>query len=245
MRLLHFDDQPPRRLLYLVGVVGTGAAFWLFAFPLFYPLPAAINAVMPLVALFVMAKWRDNFHLWAGDGMAISPRHGLGILWAPPAFSLAYSVLSDFDVVLSPVFLLAGAGFGAAFTTVGVLLDKALRGWSLPATLATACLWGWASLMVANVELDRTEGRIRTGVITRVDRPFLWGDSFRVRFDDDGRSASIRVSETVLTTTRVGYHTCVEDNPGLFGWRTLWLSDCNGPLRELRPPAPSAPSPPR
>lgn len=238
MKSSGFTIRPPEHLAAVMSVSGLLSAAWLYFLPVPYGVAFLINGAAPLVAIVILLLWPGAFVL-GGKEAAYRGRNLAG-LWTLPPIALAIRAWQDFQLVYTPQPVMAGLGLGLLFAAAAGLLDKRSRknGMVLFALVA-GCLWGWGLVMLANVELDRTPGRIRPAVVASKYHPSRGPPTLTVGLTDGSLiGLEFPVDDNAHDAAKAGDRVCVEDNPGLFGWRTLWLVDCTGPLKELTPPAP-------
>lgn len=216
---------PPVWTRWLNGA-GLALSLWLVLWPQPYqPLLAAV-AALPLVCLLAGLRWPGDFGLGAtGEGSVT------GLLLAPV---VAVTIRAFVDVKLldwlSP--LLAGAGVGVAVAIAGWWFLKAL-GWELIGCFLFGLMWGWSGAVLLNVELDRTPGALQVAEVVGSGNLRRSGPYLELRLPDGQSTHRIGVGYSQYENTQTGDRVCLAVNPGSFGWRSVRVVDCTGPLRSL------------
>eukprot|EP01030_Chromulinospumella_sphaerica_P024852 gene24852-24956_t len=216
--------KPVPRGLRLATWIGAGLAFWMYQWPEPYrPLMLAAG-LSPLAVLILMLFWRGGVSLNPRDEDPNGERVSLAGLWYLPPAALAWRALQDIQLVYTTGPVLAAAGLAVLLTALAAFIDPRSRDWGVPVNLVVGLLWGWGLVTMVNVEFDQSPGRIRPAFVA--DR---YGYDDRILIvslaDQSLTQLKFHVGETTYRRSEIGTPVCVEDNPGLLGWRTLWLVD--------------------
>lgn len=232
---------PPPKLGKGLSIIGAAAAALLWFWPGDAPWLLWLNLAAPPLAFIPLLLWPGQFTLGGRAKGLSAPRQNLAGLWTLPSLALAMCAWSpDFERVYTAMPVIGGLGLGIVFTAIGALVDPRARREMIVFLLMAGTAWGWGLLTFANVEFDRTPGVIRPAVIADKDPGRRSGPTLVVGLQDSRLTGlRFRVSYAAYESVKAGDAACVEDNPGAFGWRTLWLVECTAPLREVITPEPA------
>jgi hypothetical protein len=231
---------PPPKLATSLSIFGAVAAALLWLWPGDSSCLLWLNAAAPPLTFIPLLLWRGQFTLGGRAKGLSAPRQNLAGLWTLPSLALAMCAWSpDFERVYTAMPVIGGLALGILFAAIGALVDPKARSEMIVFLLMAGTAWGWGLLTFANVELDRTPGVIRPAVIADKDSGSRSGPTLVVGLQDSSfTDLRFRVSYSTYDSVKAGDAACVEDNPGAFGWRTLWLVECTAPLREMINPEP-------
>lgn len=244
----HFHG-PPAWVGWLNGV-GWVLGLWLLLWPVPYLPLVIVVGLMPLLFLGLAARWPETFTAADDRSERFGRRMGrrlidLSGLWIVPCLAIGGRA---FDAtLLDPLWaFVVGLGLAIPMTLVCAWLDSRMRGWTMLCNFFFCLSWSWGGVALANTILDRTAGRIVLAEVTWKQDLRREGPEVNLRLPGGDEFNNVDVDQATYDNTLIGRRMCVEVNPGAFGWRVVYLVDCTGPLLDLlKPPAPSAPSPPR
>lgn len=227
--------------------LGWALGVWLVLLPHPYLLVLALNAAALPVFLGLAARWPGRFTFYDAETDELSWRmvNGLAMI---PAVALFFRAMSENMLIDDVTPFLVGGAVGVLLTGLYWLIGRKLEDSERMISLVTCGVWGVAMALLVNVTFDTAPGVVQAGTVTgrHEDRGKNSEPGLSIHLAiDGGRTLRFDVEEARLRATKLGDKACVEVDPGLFGWRSAWLTDCVQPLKTLTPPAPSAPSPPR
>lgn len=226
---------PPPGLGMVLTWLGGGACLALMVLPAYLAILLAIALALPLLAFPPLILWPGQFILAENTQGRPSPYQNLAGLWLFPPVGTAYSLWqADIQLVFTVMPVVGGLGLGLLFAAVAGLLDPRSRNAFLGLLFVAGSVWGWSMLMFVNLELDPTAGPIRPAFVTEQ----LTGSHHALEVSLQDQSLTglrFYVDRETYRRLPAGTPICVEDNPGLLGWRTLWLVGCTGPLTDLKP----------
>lgn len=243
----HFHG-PPSWVRWLNGA-GWVLALWLIFWPVPYLPLVFVVGLCPLAFLFAAARWPDWIAVEDGEELSFGRRLGSRLsltgLWTLPGMVTAMRVLLDVELVDWGWPLLACLGLAIPMTFICVRAEGRLVSWATVCNAMIALFFSWGAVVQANVLLDPLPGSVEAAKIIWREDLNRSGPDISLRLPDGEEIVHLDVSSAVYEGTIVGGTACLDINPGLFGWRTAQVVSCTAPLRDLRPPAPSAPAPPR
>lgn len=243
----HFYGPPP--WIKWLNVMGWILSLWLFYWPQPYlPLLIAVG-ILPPAFLVLAAIWPDSFTIENDQDYSFGRRiseqaQSLSGLWFVPCLDIGLRAMMDVRAIdiLWPT--LIGGALAVPMALACAKVDAKMRGWSMTVNLVICFCWCWGGLALANGLLDRTPGKIVVAEVT-ARRDLSDGPEVDLRLPTGDILDNTEIRRSAFARTSVGGPMCVEVNPGFFGWREAYVVDCTGPLKDLRPPALSTPSPPR
>ncbi len=90
--------------------------------------------------------------------------------------------------------------------------------------------WGWGTISLANVLLDRAPAEIHPAVIADLTGSADKDPAMSLRVIDAARPlpvlTELEVSKARYAAARIGGRACVAIHPGRLGWRTAEVVDC-------------------
>ncbi|WGM40721.1 hypothetical protein [Caulobacter sp. NIBR1757] len=224
-------------------------ALWLIFWPVPYLPLVIVVGLAPLAFLVAATCWPDWIAVEDGEELSFGRRLGRRLnltgLWSLAGLATGLRAISDVELVDWGWPLLVCLGLAFPMTAICVRAEGRLFSWATICNAMIALFFSWGAAVQANVLLDPSPGKVEAATIIWREDLNRSGPDISLRLADGEEIAHLDVSSAVYEGTIVGGTACLDINPGLFGWRTARIVSCTAPLRDLTPPAPSTPSPPR
>jgi hypothetical protein len=217
-----------RSLARIAIGVNTGLILWAFIYPHPYELIIFVLAVLPWIAVWIMARSPGLYTFNAPRG---SGRPDLTILLISPGFILTVRALSDVQILdwqrlLPWAVLVALILMGSVMWAIPAIRDKLGM---VVLTLILVLAYGFGVTSLGNALLDGTRGSIYPTAIygkyvtsgrsrTPMMRLGPWGP--RTSVED------VRVPWDVYRSTNIGEKVCVLSHPGAFGVPWYRIATC-------------------
>jgi hypothetical protein len=218
-----------RRWAGYASWIGLALALWLWVYPRPYDVAVAINILLPLVALTVASRWPGLVTL-VRDQEA-EPTINLSAFWFIPSGALAVRAMLDFDMIdwIQP--LCGGLGLAAIPFLLALRAERAARQpWMALFSAVILLAWGYGTISLANVRLNRAPPKIHRAVVVGHGGSADDDPTLSLRAVDAGANLPVikdlDVSETRFNASPIGSVACVAIYPGWLGWRSAEIVEC-------------------
>lgn len=198
---------------------------WSFV-PVPYDLLMIVAAILPVIALAIVALRPWIFTVGGGDPSGIYPDLS-AMIWTPCVVFVARAMT---DVDLSPWHppLLAACAVAGVLTALVWMIDpKARSTMSMVVLVPVLVAMAWGGLSIANARYDTSPQVVTPVIVSYTD--FGRFPSVTVRFPDayGGGEHSLRTPLWLVREAKDGVPVCLVVSDGLFGWSHRFLTPCD------------------
>ncbi|UJR85665.1 hypothetical protein [Sandaracinus amylolyticus] len=224
--------QSARRIARVIDVATFAAGAWGIFHPYPRALVLAVLAVLPIVAMGVLATGGGRYSLDDGRN---DPRARLVIPMLMPSVVLGLRALIDFTTMDVGALIGWATACWVGPTVLVVLLDPALRArWWKPLPFALLFI-GYAVAVPAHANMMLSSGPATTTQVEVLDKHVSRGQGggpeLRLAAWGERDEESVRVNRALYDATEVGERVCIDLYDGALGARWFVVRAC-----ELTPP---------
>jgi hypothetical protein len=216
------------RLAGRLSLVGVAIGVWLLAYPRPYELAIAVGVATPLAALAVASVWPGLVTLTSDHER--DPMIKLSTFWYLPSLVLAARAVLDIQIVDWPPPLCAGLALATGPFILALRVEKsARRPWMALLSAVVMLAWGWGTVSLANVLLDRAPPARHTAVVVERTGTADKDPGLSLRVADPALGlpllTELHVSKAGFNAAKIGGRACVGIYPGALGWRYAVVAD--------------------